>query len=595
MTDVSTLNAMMDVAVGKRAADLIVRSGRVVNFFTHEVEEVDVLVAGERVAALVPPGSADVGAETVVIDAADNYVTAGLIDSHFHMGGSHLPVPELASALLARGTTAIATDFYEIYTVGGPEGVREALSQAAGTGLKALFLAPAHLLGLEDYGTFGWDVKVDDFLEMLEWPETVGVMEPPASVVLARKPDVLEVIAKNMKLGKAFAGHAPGLVDRRMQAYLTVGASSDHESQTESEAVAKLRRGMRPMMRQGSAAPDLPELVGMINRYPDSRRWMMVCSDEVDPGDLVRKGHMDEKVRMVVDAGVDPLTALELASVNVAEYFGRSLELGAIAPGRRADMVLVEDLNDFRAATVIADGKVVAENGSPVSQRGPVEVSERLRSTINLRQPLVASDFEVAAPDGSDGEVAVRVIGVEDGSLISVPLERNLSISDGIVQPSLEEDILRIAVVERHHGSGRIGRSFVNGFGFDSGAVAMTYCHVYHNMLVVGADAGDMALAGNELADLGGGIVVVRDGEVIARWSLPIVGVIGDRSLEEAQPAFDEVNRAIKSLGCKLSSPVLALSFVALPTIPAYGLTDRGLYDVDDDSFVETIVGTARS
>lgn len=595
MTDVSTLNAMMDVAVGDRPADLIVRGGRVVNFFTHEVEEVDVLVAGQRVAALVPPGSGEPGPQVVDIDAGGKYVTAGLIDSHFHMGGSHLPVSELAAALLARGTTAIATDFYEIYTVGGPEGVREALNQAAGTGLKTLFLAPVHLLGLEGYGTFGWDVKADDFLEMLEWPETVGIMEPPASVVLARQPDVLKVIAKNMELGKSFAGHAPGLVDRRMQAYLTVGASSDHESQTESEAVAKLRRGMRPMMRQGSAAPDLPALVGMINEYPESSRWMMLCSDEVDPGDLVRKGHMDEKVRMVVQAGVDPLTALGLASVNVAEYFGRSLELGAIAPGRRADMVLFEDLDEIRADTVIADGEVVAENGSSVSKGRPVQVSDRLRSTVNLRHPLTPDDFNVPANGVPDGEVGVRVIGVEDGSLVSLPLERNLHARDGLVQPSLTDDILRIAVVERHKGSGRISRSFVHGFGFELGAVAMTYCHVYHNLLVVGADADGMVLAGNELANLGGGIVVVRDGEVIARWSLPIVGVIGDQRLEEAQPAFDEVNNAIKSLGCKLSSPVLALSFVALPTIPAYGLTDRGLYDVEADSFVETVLGPGAS
>ncbi len=586
---VEMLNRLMDVAIGERAPDLVVRGTKLINLHLHEVEEVDILVASDRIAAVVDAGTAETGEATTVIQADGAFAVPGLFDAHFHMGGSHLPVVGLADALLARGTTAIATDFYEIYTVAGPEGVRQALGEVAETGLKAKFLAPLHLLGLETVGTFGWDVKAEDFIEMLSWPETIGVMEPPASIVLARHPDVLRVISHLRDLGKTLAGHAPGLVDRSMQAYLTVGASSDHESQTEPEAVAKLRRGMQPMMRKGSAAPDLPALVSMVHHHPQATRWMMVCSDEVDPGDLVRTGHMDEKVRMVIDAGVDPITAVALASVNVAEYFNLSTDLGTIAPGRRADIVLVKDLDDFRADVVVADGAVVSRAGQPVSPTTEFDVADRIRSRVNLQRELVSDDFHYSVDD-SARTARMRVIGVEDGSLVSSPLEGELPVIKGVVQPSIPDDVLNIAIIERHKGSGRIRRAFASGFGFHGGAVAMTYCHVYHNVLVVGASPGDMALAANTVADLGGGIAVVRDGQVVASWALPIVGVISDQPLDQAQPAFDAVNEAITSLGCKLTSPVLSLSFVALPTIPAYGLTDLGLYDVLSGEFRDPVL-----
>ena len=587
--NVATLNMLMDVAIGDAEPDLIVRNARVVNMFMHDIEEADILVVSGRVAAIIDAGTAQAGSQTVVIDADGAYATPGLFDAHFHMGGSHLPVVALADALLARGTTAIATDFYEMYTVAGPDGVREALAAVEPTGLKAKFLAPLHLLGLESVGTFGWDVRAEDFIEMLEWPETVGVMEPPASIVLARQPDVLRVIEHMTALGKTFAGHAPGLIDRSLQAYLSVGASSDHESQTELEAVAKLRRGMQPMMRQGSAAPDLPNLVSMALNYPQSTRWMMVCSDEVDPGDLVRTGHMDEKVRTVTRAGVDPITAIAMASTNVAEYFNVGADVGAIAPGRRADIVLVDDLDDFHAGTVIADGRLVSRAGEPVAPTETFDVPERLRSRVNLPRPLIAGDFDFAVESSATG-ARVRTIGVEDGSLVSNALERELDVSDGVVQPDIASDVLNIAIVERHRGSGRIARAFASGFGFGGGAVAMTYCHVYHNILVVGASNEDMALAANTIADFDGGIVVVRGGEIVASWRLPVVGVISDQPLNEAQPSFDAVNKAITGLGCKLVSPVLSLSFVALPTIPALGLTDLGLYDVASGEFLEPLL-----
>jgi len=310
---------------------------------------------------------------------------------------------------------------------------------------------------------------------------------------------------------------------------------------------------------------------------------MMFCSDETDPADLVAKGHMDLKVRMAVDAGVPPVTAVQMATINIAEYYGVAGRLGSIAPGRRADLVLVENLEDFRASAVVAGGRPVGDQPAGAA----ATVGAELTSRVNIQRPFEPADFRLPAPDGDGGEVLARVIGVRDGTLVSEALERSLPVSGGVVLPRPDQDVLRIAVAERHRGSGRIGRGFVEGFGFGSGAVAMTYCHVYQNLLVIGTSDEQMAEAANAVAGLDGGIAVVGPEGVLAHWALPVVGVISDQPLERAEPAFSEVNRALAAIGCRLGGPVLSLSFVALPTIPAYGLTDKGLFDVDGQRFVE--------
>jgi len=584
-----TLLRLMATAEGAEPPDLVVRGGQIVNTFTCRVEPADIWIKGGRIAAVVEPGGLPLAHGYRVIDAAGAFVSPGLIDAHYHVGGTQLHVADLAHELLLRGTTGLATDFYEIYVSAGPDGVRIALDSAVNAGLQVLFLPPGHLIGLEGLGTFGWDVKAADILEMLRWPEAVGVMEPPASAVLSRHPAILEIVETTLRLGKLFAGHAPAEFGARLQAYASTGASSDHESTTAEEAERKLRLGIRPMMRHGSAAPDLAKLIELALRYPESTRYMMICSDEVDPGDLVRRGHMDEKLRMAVAAGVPPVTAIQMASTNVAEYFKVADRIGSIAPGKSADLVLFNDLKDFRPLLVLAKGREVEP---PSKEREKPEVPATLRSTVKVPAPFRAGDFAFRAPDVPDGEVSVRVIAVSDGTLVSQAEEHSLKARAGQVLADPDHDVLKIAVAERHRGSGRIGKGFVRGFGFRSGAVAMTYCHVYHNLLVVGTEDEYMALAANAVAEMGGGIAVVGDGKVLSAWALPIVGLLDDRGLPAAQRSFDETNDGLRRIGCGLGSPILSLSFVALPTIPAYGLTDKGLVNVETQSFVEVVLKT---
>jgi adenine deaminase len=590
VTDATVLASLMRTALGEEVPDLVVRGGRVVNVFTGEIRPADVWIKHGRIASLPEDGKSPTGGEVLDVDGA--YLCPGLIDAHFHMGGSHLDPAELARALLARGTTALATDFYEIYCTTGPQGVRLAIEEATRAGLKLLFLAPAHLIGLEQVGTFGWQVCVADMLEMLRWPQTVGVMEPPASAILAGQPGLLEVVSETFNLGKVFAGHAPGETGLGLQAYLATGATSDHESGRADEAWTKLRFGMRPMMRESSAAPDLANLIELAREHPSSSRYMMLCSDETDPGDLVRKGHMDTKVRMAVAVGINPVTAVQMATINVAEYFGVAGRTGSLAPGAFADLVVVEDLGDFRPSLVVASGKVVARDCEPLGTVGSGEPAAQLVSRINVPRPLEPADFVVDAASPPNGKAVARVIGVQDGSLISNALERSVRVEDGVVRIPEGDDLLKIAVIERHQASGRIGKGFVQGFGF-RGAVALTYCHVFHNLLVIGSSDEQMALAANTVREMGGGIAVVSDRTVAAHWRLPMIGVLDTRPLAAVQRSFDEINEVLRTIGCGLQSPILSLSFIALPTIPAYGLTDRGLFDVAQQRFVDLLLQPA--
>lgn len=586
---VTVLSDLMATAKGRQAPDAIVTGGRVVNVFVGEVEAQDILVKHGRIAALVPPGSVDDEFHGELVDASGKHVVPGLIDAHYHMGGTHLDVPQLAKSLLARGTTTIATDFYEIYTVAGPEGVRYALDETQRHGLRVLYLAPAHLIGLERVGTFGWDVSAKDMIEMLQWPETVGVMEPPAAAVLMGEPDMMKVLDETLRLGKVFAGHAPGETEANLQAYVATGASSDHESQQQPEALEKLRYGMRPMMRESSAAPDLLNLVGLVGRYPAAARFMMLCSDETDPADLLDKGHMDNKVRMTISGGVDPVTAIQMATINVAEYYGLAHRVGSLAPGKPADLLLVDDLNRFQPAGTMVGGHYLPSSKLPDPTAEPPPRPERISSRVVIPKPFGADDFVFPAPDSGDGAL-VRVFGVVDGSLVSEARERRLEVHAGQVISRPEDDVLKIAVAERHRSSGRIGKGFVEGFGFRDGAVAMTYCHVFHNLLVIGSSDELMAQAANTVAELGGGVAVVSGGEVTATWRLPIVGVMGEEPLEEERRSFDRIDDALRAIGCDLGSPILSLSFIALPTIPAFGLTDRGLFDVQGQEFVDVLL-----
>jgi adenine deaminase len=581
------LEELIDVALGDRPLDLVVRGARVVNIFTGETSEQPIGVALGRIVAVgeLPEGA--VGPNTKQIDFGGRFALPGFVDPHFHIGGSQLAIPELARALVPHGTTTIVSDLQEIYTYSGLPGVRFILDQARGTPLRVLFVPSAHVLGLEDRGHYAHAVSADEMVEMLDWPETVGINEPPPVMVLGKNPGTLQVVKAALERGLLFPGHLPGVSGTPLQAYAVAGASSCHESQTDSEAVEKLRLGLWAMMREGSAAVDLERVAPLLHELPRAARWSMVCSDEQDAPELAEKGNVDEKLRILRRNGVDPIDAIQMGTINPALYYRMDDEVGSIAPGRSADIIAVTDLDSFEVTDVISRGVVQVADGAYLASTEQGQYPDFLRSKVRWSREIGPDDFEVTA----QGERArVRVIGVHDGSLVSDKREATLDVVAGKVQADPDADVLKIAVIDRHTEEVALSTGFIQGFGIKDGAVASTYCHVHYNVVVIGTSDEQMALACNELAKVGGGVVVISGSQPLKTWPLPLVGIFSTEPFEQARADLGDTNGALQHIGCAFSSPILGLSFVALTTIPEYGITEKGLFDVDSRSFLPVVV-----
>jgi adenine deaminase len=579
----------IEAALGRTASDLVLRDASIVNVFTAEVTRGSLAISGDTIVAVgeVPDGC--IGDATDVRNLDGSFLVPGYIDAHMHVGGSYAPVAALATALLERGTTTLATDMYELYAMNGVPGVAESIEQAEQAGLRIVFMPPAHLIGLERLGTFAHPPSVEEFRTMAAWPQTYAINEPPPFVVLGGNHEVLTVVAEALAQRSVFEGHVVGIAGAELQAYAAAGASSDHEAGTLEEARERLRLGYRVIMREGSAARDLPNLAPLLLEYPRSSRFMMVCTDEIEPKHLIEEGHIDHKLRTLVAAGVDPVVALQTATINTAEYFGLSDRIGSLAPGRAADVLALDELESFRPSLVVAGGRIAAENGRAVKTPTRGATSQGLRSRVVLAHAPVPSDF--ALHTEYQGDAAwVRVIGMVHDSLVSEPGRHLCAIRDGIVLADPTHDVLRVAVMERHEGSGRIGRGFILGLNLRDGAVAMTYCHVHQNLLVIGTSDEQMALAAEAVARLGGGMAIIQGGNVLSTVTLPVGGVLSDSSFDDVAGQMAEIEGALRVIGCRFSSPVLAIAFSALPTIPAYGLTDFGLYDVSAARFVDVLL-----
>jgi adenine deaminase len=579
---------LIDVALGKIQPDLIIKNGKLVNVHTSEIYATDVFIKGKRIAA-VGEFNQYPDEKTHVIDARGRYLVPGLIDTHMHIGASHLTITQLARSLVAHGTTAIVSDFYEIYGVSGIRGVKFLLEEASKTPLKILYVVPALLLGFEKLGTFGVDINVEEMKEMLKWSETIGLNEPPPSKVLGRVKEVLDLIRLLREERKVFSGHACETFGRELNAYVAYGGYSDHECTTPDEALMKARLGMRILIREGSASPDLERVVKVLSEHKTNSRHFMFCTDEITPVDLARYGHIDYKIRKTISQGVDPITAIQMATINAAEYFKVENEMGSIVPGKIADILLVDDLQSFKVFAVVADGKLVAKEGRFLAEAKIVTYPGFLKKGVQLKRPIQPEDFKIKTqPDKK--EVTVRVIGVEDGTLLKKALTAKLRIENCCVLPDVERDILQISAIERNRASGKMAHAFVSGFNIKEGAIASSYSLVYQNLVVLGANYNDMCVAVNRLADIKGGVTVVRNGKVTAEVQLPIAGFLSDKPLEEVAEKFENVHKAIRELGCNFKAPILTLAFVTVNSIPAYGITDMGLTDVDKQEIVSPIM-----
>ena len=619
---------LLDVASGIEKAELVIKSANLVNVCSSEIYETDIAIAGGIVAGL---GRYEGRNE---IEAKDKYAVPGLIDGHTHIEMCMLSVTEFARAVVPRGTTTVVADPHEIANVLGIKGIRAILEEAKATPLNVFCMAPSCVpstdpeLGLE---TSGARIGAEEIKQLLQLEEVIGLAEVMNyGGVIAKEEEVWTKIEAAKALKMPIDGHAPLLRGKELNAYVLSGVGSDHESVSYEEAQEKLRLGMRVMVREGSVAKNMKNIAPLL-KSADTRNCMLVTDGDRTPLDLQKEGYLDHVFRRAIEEGIDPVNAVQMCTINPAQWFKLDGSFGSIAPGKIADIVLLNNLERFDVEKVVVNGTILTdfaprsghkysypEYGTTVRIK-PVkpedfELKLNLEGKINYRHRLTQINTDkksnaVSPVQQKNEKICVnpcksvsqieggytlyttrkaRIIGLIEGELLTEELVEEISGID------LARDILKIAVVERHHYTGNIGLGFVKGFGLKTGAAASSIAHDSHNIVVIGTNEADMAFACNRLKEIGGGIVLCSGREVKNELELPIAGLMTDKRLDYVAKKQNELEDKISEMGCKLQAPFITMSFLALPVIPALKITDRGLVDVGKRKIVNVFVECAQ-
>ena len=570
-------------AAGRKPADLVIRGGKLVNVQSREIlDGWEVAVISGRFAYVGPNASHCAGKGTEEIDAGGRYLVPGLCDGHMHIESGMLTPAEFARAVIPHGTTSMFVDPHEIANVLGLPGVRLMHDEAMLQPVNVLVQMPSCVPSAPGLETPGREIGPADVAEAMTWPGIVGLgemMNFPGVIGGDRK--MLAEIAATQEACKTVGGHyaSPDL-GPPFHAYAAGGPADDHEGTTEADAIARARQGMRAMLRLGSAWRDVESQITAVTRKGLDPRNFVLCTDDCHPGTLVNEGHMDRVVRHAVDCGCDPLVALQMATINTATHFGLERELGSIAPGRRADLILTPELGELRIERVIARGATVAIDGEVVADCPHIDWPADTRGTVRLGRKVEAADFAIAAPEGAN-RVEAKVIGVIENQAPTRALVAELGVVDGVVENDESKDVCQIAILERHRGSGGISKGFVSGFGYVGRmAVASTVAHDCHHMIVVGTSREDMAAAAKRLVEVGGGVAVWRDGEERALVELPIAGLMSDDRAPSVAAKAQAMVEAMASCGCKLENGYMQHTLLALAVIPELRISDMGLVDV---------------
>lgn len=586
---------LVDVAMGRSPADLLIRNGRWVSVQSGEIiPGTDIAVADGRIAYVGPDAAHAVGEETVVVEAEDRFLVPGLLDGHMHVESGMVTVTEFVRAVLPHGTTGIFVDPHEIANVFGLDGVRLMAEEAALQPIHVWVQVPSCVPSAPGLETPGATIGPDEVAQAMTWPGIIGLgemMNFPG--VYNNDPRMHAEMAETRRVGKVIGGHYASLdLGLPFHAYAAGGPQDDHEGTRKEDAVARVRQGMKAMLRLGSAWFDVESQIKAVTEDGLDPRHFILVTDDSHSGTLAREGHMDRVVRHTIAQGLDPVTAIQMATLNTAEHFGLAGQIGMIAPGRFADVLLVSDLESMSIDTVVARGVIAARSGRLQIDLPDFEYPERVRNSIRLARTLTADDFLV--PSQWNSNVHVNVIGVIENQAPTRKLERRLSSLNGAVRPDPEQDIAKVALVERHRSTGEVRVGFVEGFGIQPGcAFGSTVAHDSHHMLVVGTDDRAMAMAANALADAGGGQVVVQNGQVTGLVELPIAGLMSDERAEVVARKADALLAAMRDCGCRLNNANMQLSLLALVVIPDLRISDKGLVDVNKFELVPVVLGPA--
>jgi len=583
--------SLVDVAMGRAPADLVIRDGQWVCVQSGEIiPHTDIAVKGERIAYVGSDASHTIGEGTRIIEAGGRFLVPGLLDAHMHIESGMLTVTEFVRAVIPHGTTGMFVDPHEIANIFGLQGVKLMVDEAAIQPIHVWVQMPSCVPSAPGLETSGASIGPAEVAEAMAWPGIIGlgvVMNFPGVFLGDEK--MHAEMAEARRIGKVIGGHyaSPDL-GRAFHGYVAGGPEDDHEGTRPEDAVQRVRQGMKAILRQGSGWHDVAVQVRALTELGLDSRHFLLCTDDSHSETLVSEGHVDRALRVAIQAGVSPVTAIQMATLNTAEHFGVSRQVGMIAPGRCADVLLVRDLGNFSPDQVIAMGRVVADEGHLSIALSSYPYPEWVKHSVHLKGPLAPLDFRLAAP--GTGTVKAHVIGILENQAPTRHLLFEMPVVNGEVQVDTKRDVAKIAVVERHQSTGRVQVGLVHGFGFNVPcAIATTVAHDSHHLIVTGTSEADMALAANELARVGGGQVVVREGKIIGSVDLPIAGLMSDERAEVVSKKAATVLEGFKACGCMLNNPNMQLSLSALVVIPELRISDLGLVDVKKFDFVPVV------
>lgn len=567
------LISIIEVARGEKEADLLLKNGKIINVFSGEIYSTDVAIYKGMIVGLGEGYHAK-----NEIDISNQYLSPGFFDGHIHLESSMVKVSEFARTVVPLGTTSVVIDPHEIANVFGLEGIRYMLKSSKYNPLNIFMMLPS-CVPASSFGTSGANLNITDLYHLFEEKWVLGLGEMMNfQGVLNKVPEVLDKIT--IASNKCIDGHAPNLSGKDLCAYISTKIRSDHECTTVEEAREKLRLGMYIMLREGSVTRNLLDLLPLIDSE-NSRRCFFCCDDR-HPKDLIEEGHINYIIKTAIKEGIPPITAIRMATLNTAEYF-RLRNLGAIAPGYSADLVVFDNFQNFKILKVFKDGKLVAENGK-LLDLNPKPLNVPIRSSVNIKW-LKLEDFSIP-----DKKRKCRIIKIIPGQVITEKVIERPKTKDGLVIADIEKDILKVAVIERHHASEKVSVGLVKGIGLKKGAVGSSVAHDCHNIIIVGTNEKDMLNVGAAIAKMGGGLAISVDEKIINSLPLPIAGLMSDKTLPEVKENLDSIYKTAQELGITVDDPFMAIAFLSLEVIPHLKITNLGLIDVDQSKIVDLFV-----
>lgn len=571
------LKSIISVSTGESTPDMLLRGCNLVNTFSGEVYKTNIAIHDKYIAGIGP----EYTEAKFVLDLEGYFVSPGFIDAHIHIESTMLSPEEYAKAVIRHGTTSVISDPHEIANVMGMNGIKYLLNAASDLPLK-IFIMTSSSVPSTPLETSGKCLSASDIAQIMEMHNVIGLAEMMnVPGILSKDSDYLEKLLLARKNMLAIDGHSPGLKGKKLNGYIAAGITTDHEIVNIDEAREKLRLGMNIMIREGSSAKNMKELIPLVSRENHSRFFLV--SDDLHPVELIKNGHMDFLLKKAVALGVDPVTAIRMVTLNPAKHF-RLDGLGGLTPGGFADLVVLKDLREFKVTMVISDGKVVVKNGEIIT-----DIENRnhkpLGNSIKLK-PFNAKNFEVH----SQIKRTVRVIGLTKNQLITKDLRLDMEPENGLIISDIQRDILKIAVLERHNMTGNINVGFIQGLGLKQGALASSVAHDSHNIVVIGTNDQDMEYAVRRIKSIGGGFVAVRDRETVGELPLPLAGIMSDKPLIDVVKKEKRLRQVMKQLGTVIDDPFGTISFLTLPVIPALKITDKGIVDVDKFEIVPLFI-----